>query len=142
MDEPHICIADWHEARDRVMPVRVTVFVQEQGVPPEIELDEADPTCRHAMAVLPDGSVVGTGRLLPDGHVGRMAVLPGWRGKGVGARLLAALVAEAERLGMDELVLNAQLTAEGFYACFGFQPASEVFMEAGIAHREMRRKLS
>lgn len=141
MDEPRICIADWHEARERVMPVRVTVFVQEQGVPAEIELDAADPTCRHAMAELPDGSVVGTGRLLPDGHVGRMAVLPGWRGKGVGARLLAALVAEAERLGMDELALNAQLTAEGFYARFGFRAQGEVFMEAGIAHREMRKRL-
>ncbi|NMG04693.1 GNAT family N-acetyltransferase, partial [Azoarcus taiwanensis] len=54
MDEPRICIADWHEARDKVMPVRETVFVQEQGVPPEIELDEADPTCRHAMAITRD----------------------------------------------------------------------------------------
>lgn len=141
MDKARICITDWHEARDRVMPVRETVFVREQGVPVEIELDEADPSCRHAMAVVADGRVIGTGRLLPDGHVGRMAVLPDWRGKGVGARLLAGLVTEAERLGMDELVLNAQLTAEGFYARFGFQPEGEIFMEAGIAHRAMRRKL-
>lgn len=141
MDEPRICIADWHEARDKVMPVRETVFVREQGVPPEIELDEADPTCRHAMAITRDGSVIGTGRLLRDGHVGRMAVLSEFRGKGVGARLLSSLIDEAKRLGMDEVVLNAQLTAEGFYARFGFQPEGEVFMEAGIAHREMRRRL-
>ena len=141
MNKPEIQIADWHEACAKVMPVREAVFVREQGVPPEIELDEADPTCRHAMAIAADGSVIGTGRLLPDGHVGRMAVLRIWRGRGVGEQLLDALIAEAARLGMHELVLNAQLTAEGFYARFGFQPEGEVFMEAGIAHRTMRRTL-
>ncbi len=136
-----VVMADWAVAEAQVMPVRETVFVLEQRVPIEIERDEHDAHCRHAMAVAPTGEVVGTGRLLPDGHVGRMAVLKPWRGQGVGASLLQALMKEAQKRGMSEVVLNAQVTALGFYESAGFVAQGEVFMEAGIPHREMRCRL-
>lgn len=134
-------MADWTHAEARVMPVRETVFVVEQQVPIEIERDEYDPVSRHAMAVSPAGEVIGTGRLLPDGHIGRMAVLKPWRGKGIGALLLTALMKEARLRGLTEAILNAQVAALGFYESAGFEAEGDVFMEAGIPHREMRRKL-
>lgn len=134
-------IEDWPSAGGRVLPLRIEVFVIEQGVPAEMELDEFDPRSRHAVATV-DGRVVATGRLLPDGYIGRMAVAAAWRGRGLGGAVLEALVAEATAGGMAELVLHAQVRAQAFYARHGFVAEGEVFMEAGIPHRSMRRKLS
>jgi predicted GNAT family N-acyltransferase len=86
-----------------------------------------------------DGSPIGTGRLLPDGHIGRMAVLADWRGKGVGRALLERLLEEAAGLGMRRLALHAQTQAAGFYRRFGFVEEGPEFMEAGIPHRTMVR---
>ncbi|WEN42197.1 Acetyltransferase [Thauera sp. GDN1] len=134
-------IADWETAAAPVMPVRMTVFVHEQGVPEEIERDAFDPLSRHAIARDGTGAVVATGRLLPDGHIGRMAVLAPMRGKGVGGAVLEALVAEAVRRGLCEVALNAQVHALDFYRCHGFVEHGAVFMEAGIAHRAMHRRI-
>lgn len=134
-------IADWPEAQPLVMPLRLEVFVGEQGVPPDIEQDEYDPVSRHAIAADAGGAVIGTGRLLPDGHVGRMAVAAHARGRGVGAAVLAALLAEAARRGSSRAVLHSQVSAEGFYARYGFRRSGGVFMEAGIAHIIMERQL-
>lgn len=123
------------------MPLRIAVFVIEQGVPEEMERDELDPVSRHIVCETADGKVIGTGRLSPNGRIGRLAVAPGWRGQGIGGRLLALLVAEAVRLGMEELVLHAQAHAEDFYLRYGFIPEGPVFDEAGIDHRLMRREL-
>lgn len=131
----------WNEARADAERIRMTVFVEEQRVPPEIEMDDKDAACVHALAYL-DGRAVGTGRLLPDGHIGRMAVLREWRAAGVGSAILARLVDEARRRGMREVVLSAQTHALGFYARHGFAPMGAVFEEAGIAHQAMRRVLS
>ena len=135
-----IRLGSWSELAPLVTPVRFRVFVDEQGVPSDMELDEFDPQCWHA-AALCDGQVVGAGRLLPDGHIGRMAVLAGWRGRGVGALLLQALIDEAKRRGMARVVLNAQTHALGFYARFGFVPEGEEYEEAGLPHRTMGRSL-
>ena len=124
------------------MLVRDAVFVVEQRVPPEIEPDEWDQRCDHALARDREGRAVGTGRLLPDGHIGRMAVLPEWRGDGIGSRILASLVARARERGMKRVVLNAQTHAVPFYARHGFAPFGDEFMEAGIPHRAMARELS
>ena len=113
-------IVDWTAAQQRVMPLRMQVFVVEQGVPPEIELDEFDPLSRHAVATDARGEVVGTGRLLPDGHIGRMAVASAWRGRGVGGSVLEALAAEAARRGLPQVMLNAQVQALAFYRRHGF----------------------
>ncbi|THF56520.1 GNAT family N-acetyltransferase [Pseudothauera rhizosphaerae] len=133
-------ILDWPRAEALVMPLRTAVFVVEQGVPPELELDEFDPLSRHAVAQDAAGAVIATGRLLPDGHIGRMAVAAHARGCGTGGRVLEALVAEARSRGLREVVLHAQVQALEFYRRHGFAPEGEVFMEAGIAHRCMRRR--
>ena len=134
-------ITDWARAEAQVMPVRIAVFVVEQGVPEDIERDAFDAVSRHAIARDEAGAVVATGRLLPDGHIGRMAVAAPLRGKGVGGAVLEALVAEAARAGLAEVALNAQVHALAFYRRHGFVEYGEVFMEAGIPHRAMRRTL-
>lgn len=131
-------LGSWAELAADAGPIRFQVFVDEQQVPAEMELDEFDALSCHALA-LADGRPVGTGRLLPDGHIGRMAVLAGWRGRGVGAALLQALIDEAGRRGMARLALSAQTHALGFYARFGFVPEGEVYEEAGLPHQGMVR---
>lgn len=133
-------LGSWDELSAQASPIRFTVFVDEQKVPVELELDEFDPLSCHALALAGD-EAVGTGRLLPDGHIGRMAVLAGWRGRGVGALLLQALIDEAQRRGLARVVLNAQTHALGFYARFGFVPEGEEYEEAGLPHRTMSRRL-
>lgn len=137
-----IDMLDWQAAEAAAMPVREAVFVVEQGVPMALERDQYDAVSRHALARLADGTVVATGRLLPDGHIGRMAVTRAFRGSDVGGRVLAALIAEARARGLAEVVLNAQVQALAFYRRHGFAEVGEVFMEAGLPHREMRRTLS
>ncbi|AYH44761.1 hypothetical protein CDA09_15450 [Azoarcus sp. DN11] len=139
---PTIRILDWRDAAALAMPLRERVFVMEQGVPAELERDASDPHCRHAVATTAAGEVVATGRLLPDGHIGRMAVAALWRNRGIGGLMLEALVAEADRLGFREVVLNAQIDAVDFYLRHGFTPEGEDFVEAGIRHRTMRRALT
>lgn len=142
-------LSAWSEARTEAMRVRETVFVAEQGVPSELELDQHDPHCLHALARDEAGGVVGTGRLLPGeahgariiSHVGRMAVLKEWRGRGVGAALLARLIEAARERGDTEVVLSAQTHAQGFYRGYGFLEEGDEFLEAGIPHRTMRRTL-
>jgi predicted GNAT family N-acyltransferase len=121
--------------------VRQQVFVEEQGVPEEIELDELDPKCRHVLARDEAGRPIGTGRLSPQGRIGRLAVLAEWRGKGVGEALLQALVDEARSRGHAMVELNSQIDAVGFYEKNAFEPVGKEFVEAGIVHRTMRRTL-
>ena len=137
-----ICICNWDEARLEARRIRELVFVREQGVPPELEMDEQDAHCAHALAHAADGAAIGTGRLLPDGHIGRMAVLKEWRGKGVGALLLHALVEQARSRGDAKVRLNAQSAAAGFYRRYGFALSGPEFMEAGIPHVPMQRDLN
>ena len=122
--------------------VRETVFVHEQRVPLEEEWDALDPLCRHVIARDEAGSPIGTGRLTPERRIGRMAVLAGWRGQGIGDAMLDALIAEARKLGWPAVSLNAQVSAEAFYARQGFIPEGGRFMEAGIEHQSMRRVLA
>ena len=122
--------------------VRDEVFVGEQGVPIALEHDALDPQCAHVLARLLDGTPVGTARLTPDRNIGRMAVRAAWRGRGVGDALLLALVDEARRRGWPDVRLNAQVSAESFYARHGFQPEGARFMEAGIEHQAMLRPLT
>jgi predicted GNAT family N-acyltransferase len=133
-------LLDWRAAQAEAKRIRFTVFVEEQGVPPELEMDEHDAQSVHALAYA-DGKVVGTGRLLPDGHLGRMAVLKDWRGRGAGRALLRALIDAARRRGDREVALNSQVQALGFYGAEGFQPEGAVYEEAGIPHQAMRLKL-
>ncbi|PWG65508.1 GNAT family N-acetyltransferase [Spiribacter halobius] len=140
--QPRIIEGDWASLAPRARPLRIEVFVEEQGVPPELEWDEHDAISRHFLALAPDETVIGTGRLLPDGKVGRMAVARAWRGRGVGSALLEAIVDAARRDGHEALVLAAQLHALPFYANLGFEAFGEPFDEAGLPHRMMRRRLA
>jgi predicted GNAT family N-acyltransferase len=131
----------WEALRAQAGAVRFAVFVDEQGVPAEIELDDNDAASVHALALDREGRALGTGRLLPDGRIGRMAVLPAARGRGVGARILGALIEAAQARGDAELLLHAQTSAIGFYRRHGFTPVGAVYQEAGIAHQTMVRRL-
>lgn len=129
----------WNELGQQARLIRETVFVDEQKVPRELEWDEQDALSRHVIAKDGDGGAIGTGRLLADGHIGRMAVLADWRGKGVGRALLERLLQEATRQDLQHLALHAQTQASGFYRRFGFVEEGPEFIEAGIPHRVMVR---
>lgn len=129
---------NWKTLGDDARKVRYSVFVVEQNVPVEIELDDNDAVCVHAVAYDDAGRAVGTGRLLPDTHIGRMAVLPTCRGQGVGSQLLRALIHEARLRSYPEVVLSAQLHAIPFYERHGFIPEGEPYQDAGIEHVRMR----
>lgn len=139
--EYRLRLSDWEREREAMRAVRTVVFIQEQGVPQDIEWDDMDPLCVHVLAVDADGAPIGTGRLAPDGKIGRMAVLKDWRGTGVGAALLDFLVQSARERGLKSCRLNAQSHARGFYEQHGFSAEGEEFLEAGIAHRRMQRSL-
>ncbi|BBL24836.1 MULTISPECIES: GNAT family N-acetyltransferase [Comamonas] len=135
----------WNDLGRSAERLRVDVFVREQGVPPEIEMDEFDPICRHVVAFNRLNQAVGTGRLVSDapgvGRIGRMAVARELRGSRVGRQVLDRLVEAARTRGDREVVLHAQCHAQNFYARAGFVPEGEVYAEAGIDHITMRRVL-
>jgi predicted GNAT family N-acyltransferase len=131
---------DWPE----VAALRTRVFVEEQGVPPEIERDDADATAVHVLSRDDGGRVVATGRLVVrDGRavIGRMAADATARGRGYGAAVLTELHRQALRLGFGEVELHAQVSARGFYEQAGYVAEGEEYVEAGIVHVTMRRRL-
>ncbi|MEY4208111.1 MAG: putative N-acetyltransferase YjcF [Pseudomonadota bacterium] len=136
-----IVTGDWGSLREDAQKVRVEVFVIEQNVPVELEWDEGDEVSTHAVAYDEQGQPVATGRLLPDGHIGRMAVSQSLRGKGIGKQVLVALLEHARQDGHEELVLHAQTHAVPFYEQQGFIVEGEEFIEADMPHRLMRRRL-
>jgi predicted GNAT family N-acyltransferase len=137
-----IRVAPWSEISNSARAIREAVFIEEQKVPANMEWDDIDPECATAIAFDQAGNAVGTGRLLPDGRIGRMAVLASHRGTGVGRAILETLIAEARERGFAETVLSAQTQARVFYEKSGFEVAGEEFMEAGIPHVTMRLALS
>ena len=144
VDRVHVKLADDPDGVEAAMAIRFRVFVDEQGVSPEEERDEADTTALHAL-VLRDGVAIGTGRLvrLPsgEGQIGRMAVDRDQRRAGVGSMILARLEDEARRMGLSQVILHAQTYVKAFYASHGYQEEGDVFMEAGIQHIQMRKSL-
>ncbi len=133
-----VSMVSWHDGEPLLHAVREAVFMREQGVPEELEWDGLDAGCRHALALSLQGDAIGCGRLLPDGHIGRIAVLPQWRRRKVGTAILQALLDEARARGMREVVVDAQTQALPFYHGFGFVEEGEEFMDAGIPHVRMR----
>ena len=135
-------VDNWNALKDHASTVRHEVFVIEQQVPPELEMDEMDAQCIHAVAYDAQQRPVATGRLLPDGHIGRMAVRKIARGTGIGGLVLQRLIQAARARGDTEVVLSAQVHAMGFYARYGFVAEGDVYMDAGIAHRTMSLQLA
>jgi predicted GNAT family N-acyltransferase len=135
-----ILIKSWLNGKEEAYTIRKRVFINEQGVPEEMELDEHDPLAQHALAYL-NSECIGTARLvnLPGnlGRIGRMAVLPMHRKQGVGGKLLCALLELSKSQGITKLELHAQLSAIAFYEQYGFIAQGDIYDEAGIAHRDM-----
>ena len=129
---------------EAALAVRMRVFVAEQSVPAEEELDDEDATATHVIA-RHNELVIGTGRLLirAEGtcQIGRMAVDQPWRRQGVGGQLLLYLEQEARSQGMSQVMLHAQEYVKGFYAAHGYLERGELFLEAGIPHIEMRKEI-
>lgn len=136
-----VIAGSWEMLGDRAAKIRKCVFIDEQHVPENLEWDCHDAASFHVVVEAPDGSPIATGRLLPDGHLGRFAVLAPWRGRGIGRAVMDSLLDEAESRKIACLMLHAQIQAEGFYRSFGFCADGDVFLEAGIPHRLMTKRL-
>ena len=133
--------AKWPDDAAALREVRTAVFIVEQGVSPEMEWDGLDERCEHVLARSENGNAIGTGRLLPDCKIGRMAVVRSVRGQGVGAAIMRALLAMARVRGDAEVELSAQTHALGFYEKFGFVAFGDEYLDVGIPHRSMRLRL-
>jgi len=132
---------DWETARESLYAVRHEVFVIGQQVPEEYEVDGNDADCTHFLALDSLGKPIGTSRVLADGHIGRVAVLEPWRGKGVGRALMLASIQRVSELGLPQALLDSQITAAEFYQKLGFEPYGEEFLECSIPHIAMRKHL-
>ena len=133
----HLRPARWPDDASAIRAVREAVFVAEQGVPAELEWDGRDAGCVQLLALDSRDNPVGTARMLPDGHIGRMAVLAPWRGQGVGRALLGGLLRLAAAQGLEKVWLHAQTRAADFYRRHGFRALGDPFEEAGIPHVAM-----
>ena len=131
-------LLSWQENQTLLRFVRTEVFIREQGVTPELEWDGVDEVCQHALALSADGHTIGCGRITTDGHIGRMAVLAHWRGKGVGSSLLGLLLDYARSQNYIRVELNAQVQVVSFYRRFNFTEFGEVFMDANMPHIKMQ----
>ncbi|EHJ93142.1 GNAT family N-acetyltransferase [Vreelandella boliviensis] len=136
----HISTGDWETLGSTASEIRRRVFIDEQSVPLEEEWDGLDPECVHFLATL-DGQPVGTARLLPDAHIGRVAVLADARGTGIGVLLMQAAIEAARYAGHAQVALSAQVHALAFYERLGFVAHGDEFLDAGIPHREMTLSL-
>ncbi len=136
----HITAGSWEALGVAASEIRRRVFIDEQRVPQDEEWDGLDPECQHFLAML-DGQPVGTARLLPDGHIGRVAVLFEARGAGMGERLMQAAIEAARQANHAQVALSAQVHALAFYERLGFVAHGDEFLDAGIPHREMTLSL-
>jgi len=138
MNEISVRIADWGST-EALRDIRRHVFIDEQQIPEELEWDADDAGSTHFL-ISCGAEPIGTARLLSDGRIGRVALMPQWRGQGLGEQLMRAVMAHAQSLGMQTLHLSAQTYALDFYRRLGFTPCSEEYLEAGIPHLAMRRE--
>jgi predicted GNAT family N-acyltransferase len=136
MGKPVVLKALWADDGDTLMQLRNRVFVEEQKVSAALEVDGKDSECQHVKAIV-DGLIIGTGRLLPNGFIGRMCVLAEYRNRNIGTMMLENLVQQALDRGHQKVLLNAQSYIIPFYQKFGFRIDSDEFIEADIPHRRM-----
>jgi len=132
-----VSLVSWHDGEPLLRAIREAVFIREQGVPEELEWDGLDEGCRHALALSLQGEAIGCGRLMSNGHVGRIAVLPQWREQRVGTAIMETLLAEARAQGLRSVDVDAQTQAAPFYRSLDFVEQGEVFMDAGLPHIRM-----
>ncbi len=133
-------IVGYDEYFDQIRNVRDEVFSKEQGVPRELEFDGLDESAIHSI-VFDEGVEIGTGRMLSNGHIGRIAVKKPYRGKGIGKTIMKSLMDEAIKMQFPEIWLSSQYHAKGFYEKLGFTAFGDIYQEAGIDHIKMKRNL-
>ena len=131
----------WQSHRDELLSVRREVFVVEQKVPAEEEIDGLDPSATHLLAADLNGLSIGTARVLPDGHIGRVAVLKEWRHYGVGQALTEAAIEYLKSQHFKEAKLNSQIQVVEFYKKLGFETHGEIFFDCKIPHVAMSKRL-
>lgn len=136
----NIKVVDYQDYGPKIREIRQEVFIKEQNVPENIEIDGLDSKAKHVL-VFDGEKVIGTGRVLPDGHIGRIAVKKQYRGKGIGNIIMKVLINTAEDLQLSEVWLSSQYYAKDFYKKLGFTETSNIYQEAGIDHIKMKKKL-
>jgi len=133
-------ICDYESYTEDICAIRNEVFVNEQNVPKELEIDGLDIEAKHVLAFV-DGVPIGTGRILSDGHIGRVAVLKDYRGLGIGKLIMKELIKWAQDMSLEKIWLSSQWHAHSFYLDFGFVCVDEIYKEAGIDHIKMFKVL-
>lgn len=136
-----VSMVPWQDGEPLLKSIRETVFINEQGVPAELEWDGLDEGCRHALALSHQGDAIGCGRMQADGHIGRISVLPQWRKQKVGTAIMEALLNYARAHDYQQVDVDAQTYAVPFYRQFDFVEEGKMFMDAGLPHIKMRLKL-
>ena len=133
-------ICDYESHTEDICAIRYEVFVNEQNVPKELEIDGLDIEAKHVLAFV-DEVPIGTGRILSDGHIGRVAVLKNYRGIGIGKSIMKDLIKWAQDMSLEKVWLSSQWHAHSFYLDFGFVCVDEIYKEAGIDHIKMFKEL-
>ncbi|SVA03280.1 uncharacterized protein METZ01_LOCUS56134 [marine metagenome] len=133
-------ICDYESYTKDICAIRYKVFVGEQKVPEELEIDGLDDQAKHVLAFV-DGVPIGTGRILSDGHIGRVAVLKDYRGLGIGKSIMKDLIKWAQNMNLEKVWLSSQWHAHSFYLDLGFVCVGEIYKEAGIDHIKMFKTL-
>ena len=133
-------ICDYESHTENICAIRYEVFVDEQNVPEELEIDGLDGKAKHVLTFV-DDVPIGTGRILSDGHIGRVAVLKNYRGLGIGKSIMKELIKCAQDMSLEKVWLSSQWHAHSFYLDLGFVCVGEVYKEAGIEHIKMFRAL-
>lgn len=131
---------EWNTHSNELSSIREAVFIKEQNVPIELEWDGEDETSIHLLAFI-NKTPVGTARLLKNGQIGRMCVLPDHRRLGIGTKLLQQAETEAQGIGLESVFLHAQTYIKHFYGQEGYSQKGSEFMDAGIPHIEMSKSL-
>jgi len=140
MNDFVIAIVNWYDKKAEIISVRRAVFVEEQNVPESIDFDGSDPDFIHVLATEKNSLPVGTARINRKGRIGRMAVLRKYRRRGIGRKMIQALMDYGRKNAITDFHVSAQITAIGFYKKMGFEPSGEEFIEAGIKHINMKLK--
>ena len=133
-------ICDYASNTEDICAIRYEVFVDEQNVPVDLEIDGLDGKAKHALAFV-DGVPIATGRILNDGHIGRVSVLKNYRGLGIGKLIIKELIKCAQDMSLEKVWLSSQWHAHSFYLDFGFVCVDEIYKEAGIDHIKMFKVL-
>ena len=140
LEDIQFITTSWQQHSKELKQVRSTVFIEEQHVPAELEWDEFDTQSMHFLA-FHDDQPIATARLRPDGQIGRMAVIKEYRHKGIGTKLLSAVLLHAKNSGYSMIYLHAQKQAIDFYKQFSLISNGNEFMDAGILHQAMYKNL-